>query len=261
MGATMSSLKNPVLLFIFAAVFLVFFNGYHQSGPSKKKFKRLGESGEVVDLTQEVVHEEKNLLKEVSSDKRLRRWAAWWGGCLSGFSVNSMQDLGTTGIIDEALPALNSSMTGGPQGMFYIKSPDGSKILNPWYGRLLYRKEPGGWQPYIELPCGAALYDSKTKAGKNILECSALEGVDDAFWKDNDTIVLMGYEALTRQMNVECEGVQSCVSPVVWIIDLKERTTNLHRGVVVMRKESPCELGGYLKVRLPKFYNEEKKKP
>ena len=257
----MNTIRKTGYLLFFAAIFFVFCNGYQQSGPAKKKFKRMGESGEIVDLTQEVAHVEVDRLKEVASDKRLREWAGWWGRCLQGFSLDSMQDLGTTGIMEEALPALSPPMTEGPQGMFYVKSPDGSRTLNPWHGRLLYKKEADGWQPYIELPCGAALYDSKTKAGKNILECSALEGIDDAFWKDKNTIVLMGYEALTRQMNVECEGVQSCVSPVVWIVDLSAKTINQHRGVVVMRKESPCELGGYLKFRLPKFYNEEKKRP
>lgn len=256
----MSKVKRIAMLLFAGLLFAVFFNGYQQAGPAKKKFKKLGEGSEVIDLTVEKKVEEKNLLAEVSGDKKLKDWAGWWKGCLPDFSLGNMQDLGTTGLGEEAIPPLSPAMTEGPQAMFYIKSPDGTHTLNPWHNRLLYKKEADGWQPYIELPCGVALYDTKAKTGRNILECSALEGIDDAFWKGRDLIVIMGYEALTRQMNVECEGVETCVSPVVWIVDLKSRVVNEHRGVVVHRKKSPCELGGYLKVRLPKFYNEEKKK-
>ena len=243
----------------FAFVFVMFFNGYQQAAPSRSKFKRLGGNDEVVDLTKEVVHVEVDRMKEIAGDKRLRAWENWWKTCLKDFTLGGMADTGISGLSEEQIPPLTEAMQEGPQQMFYAKSPDGTWILNPWYERLLYKKEGDAWQPYIEIPCGAALYDAKTKTGRNILECSALEGIDDAFWKDKETIVFMGYEALTRQMNVECEGVESCVSPVVWIADLKGKQVSEHRGTVFKRKSTPCELGGYLKVRLPKFYNEEKK--
>jgi hypothetical protein len=252
--------KRFALLAFAGIIFAVFFNGYQQAGPAKKKFKHLGGSDEIVDLTKEQKVVEVDRMKEIAGDKRLRAWEGWWKTCLQNFTLDGMQDTGISGISEEQVPPLTPAMQEGPQSMFYVKSPDGKWELNPWNNRLLYKKEGDAWQPYIEIPCGAALYDAKTKAGRNILECSALEGIDDAYWKDKDTIVFMGYEALTRQMNVECEGVESCVSPVVWIADLKTKTVSEHRGTVFKRKATPCELGGYLKVRLPKFYNEEKKK-
>lgn len=255
----MHRLRCMAAVLFFAFVFLTFFNGYQQAGPAKRKFKHLGESGDVVDLTTKQAIVEVDRLKEVIGDKRLREWAGWWQKCLTGFSLEKMDDTGTVSMGEMPTPPLTPEMTAGPQAMFYRKSPDGKHLLNPYYGRLLIKKEGDAWQPYIELPCGAALYDNRTKAGKNILDCSALEGVDDAFWKSGDLLVIMGYEALTRQMNVECEGVESCVSPVVWLVDLKARSINEHRGTVFKRKSGICELGGYMKVRLPEFFSAEKK--
>lgn len=248
-------------ILLFAVVFLAFFNGYQQEGPAKRKFKRLGESDEVVDLTKEEKVVEVNRLRDVMGDRRLREWAAWWGRCLPGFSLERMDDIGMSSMGEMPIAALGPETEGGPQSMFHQRSPGGAWVLNPFFQRLQYRKEGDGWQPYVQLSCGAALYDAKTRAGKNILECSALEGVDDGFWKGPDTIVLMGYAALTRQMDVECEGVESCVSPAVWIADVKTKSISEYRGSAIKRKTTSCELGGYLKVRLPKFFAEEKQKP
>lgn len=255
----MLGIRNIVAIVFFAMVFVVFFNGYQQEGPARRKFKRLGESEEVIDLTKQQALPEVNRMKDVSGDKRLREWASWWQKCLPGFSTDKMDDIGTTSMGEMSIPSLTPDMGAGPQTIFYRKSPDGKWLLNPYYGRLSFKKEGDAWQPYVELPCGAALYDTKSKSGKSILDCSALEGIDDAFWKGPDTIVLMGYGALTRQMDVECEGVESCVSPVVWIVDTKTKSINEHRGSAIKRKTTSCELGGYLKIRLPEFFNEEKK--
>lgn len=257
----MHTLRRVAATLFFLVVFATFFNGYQQAGPAKRKFKHLGETGDVVDLTSQQAPVEVNLLRGVIGDKRLREWATWWQRCLAGFSLEKMDDVGTTSMGEMPIPVLTPAMTEGPQSMFYRKSPGGKHLLNPTFGRLLFRKEADAWQPYIELPCGMALYDAKTREGKNVIDCSALEGIDDAFWKSDALFVVMGYTALTRQMNVECEGVESCVSPVVWIVDLKTRTINEHRGTVFKRKSGICELGGYLKLRLPEFFNEEQKKP
>lgn len=256
----MAFFKRLAAAAFFVFLFLAFFNGYQQAGPARKKFRQLGESGEVIDVTTKEAAPEVNRLKEVAGDKRLREWAAWWSRCLPGFSLEGMNDIGTTSMGEMPVSPFAPDGGAGPQGMLYRKSPDGRHLLNPYHQRLRFKKEGDAWQPYVELPCGAALYDTKTKAGRNILDCSALEGIDDAFWKGPGTIVLMGYAALTRQMDVECEGVESCVTPAVWIADLKARTINEHRGSAVKRKGAGCELGGYLKVRLPEFFQEEKGK-
>lgn len=244
--------KKIVLAIFLTVVFLTFFNGYKASGPARGKFKKLGESGPV-DLTRPEVTPDPSLLNGVVGDKRVRTWAAWWRQCATGFSLEGMDDVGRFPLYDEALPYAEPQ---GPSKMFYARSPDGGLMVNPYWGRLRFEKENDAWQPYIELPCGAALYYVKGKRGRRIIDCSTLEGIDDAYWKDKDTIILMGYEAITRQMNVECEGTETCFTPVVWITDIKSNTYHEFRGTVITR--STCELGGYLKHRLPDFFGEGK---
>ena len=70
--------KRLGLLAFAGVLFFFFFNGYQQAGPSKKKFKQLGGSDDVVDLTKEKQVVEVNRLKEVAGDKRLTAWAGWW---------------------------------------------------------------------------------------------------------------------------------------------------------------------------------------
>lgn len=240
----------------FALVFLAFFNGYKAEGPSRKKFKKLGE-GEV-DLTrEEEAPPEIDRFKAISGDKRLKDWAGWWRACASGFSLGEMEDVGLSSIHDEDIPPLTpDQISDGPGRMLYQRSPDGRRYLNPYWGRLLFRKEAEGWQPYVEVPCGAALYTPASMRARRVLDCSALEGVEDAYWRDRETIVLMGYTAVSRQMNVECETVESCVAPTVWILDLKSATASERRGPLARRKS--CDLGGYIKQRLPEFFGKEK---
>lgn len=247
----MTHLKKITVLLFFVIVFVTFFNGYKTAGPARSKFKKLG-TGEV-DLTKTEETVEVNKLKEIIGDKRLKKWAGWWQACAKGFSLSEMEDIGHGPVYDERIRPLSTSEMGdGPGKMFYLRSPDGKIHLNPHWSRLLFKKEGDAWQPLIEIPCGVALYKPKENWARNILDCSALEGIDDAFWFGKERFALMGYMAVSRQMDVECETVESCVAPTVWIVDLKSGLINEHRGKLIKRNQ--CELGGYLKIRLPEFF-------
>lgn len=248
--------KRLAIVFLSIFVFVFFFSGYSNEGPSKRKFKKLGEG--VEDLTKvPEVKPEKNQLKEIAGDGRFKKWVEWWQKCSPNLNTNNMEVLSSAPIYDEPIKYLSSAeMQDGPQDMFYIKSPSGKYIVNPFFRRLSYQKETGDWQPYIKIPCGVALYDTKSTWARNIFDCSALEGIDDAFWKDKDRLVLMGYSSVSRQMNVECESTESCIAPTIWVVNVKDQTVSEHHGDVMKRKK--CELGGYLKVRLPNFFGKEK---
>ena len=250
-------MRRITFLICSSLIFILFFNGYKAEGPSRKKFKVLGE-GEIVDLTKEEVVRETDPLKEIAKDKRFKPWVSWWQKCKPDLNINTMENIGLSPIYDETIPYITPSEMGeGPASDFYQRSPGGKYHLNPYFRRLQYKKEGEAWQPYIQIPCGVAVYTSSEKKGRNVLDCSALEGVDDAFWAGKDRFVLMGYTSVSRQMNVECETVESCASPTIWIVDLKTGLVNEHGGGLIKRKS--CELGGYLKTKLPKFFGKEEK--
>lgn len=251
----MARFKQIGLLVFSILIFIFFFNGYQSQGPARGKFKKLGEGS--VDLTKEEVAPDIDFMKDVRGDKRLKAWEAWWKKCSPGFSLDSIEDIGQAPIYEEKIDfAEPDRLEDGPNKMFYERSPGGKWLLNPYYRRMFFKKEGDAWQPYIEIPCGVALYDLKGKKARNVLSCSALEGIDDFFWKGSDRFVLMGYSSVSRQMNVECETVESCITPTVWIVDLKSGLMSEHHGPIAKRKS--CELGGYLKVKLPKFFEGKK---
>lgn len=248
--------KVSAIIFVLF-VFVFFTASYKGAAPSRGKFKKLGE--DVEDLTKPKVEQKvEDRFKGVLSDRHIKKWQGWWKGCATGFTLDDMEDIGEGPIYDEKITPLSSSQIGeGPAKMFYEKSPDGRRYLNPYYGRLEFKREGDGWQPYVQIRCGAALYDPKNNWARNILDCTALEGIDDAYWVNADRIVFMGYSSVTRQMNVECDSVQSCISPTIWVADLKAGVVAQKRGKLV--KRSQCELGGYLKQRLPDFFGKEEK--
>lgn len=251
----MNILKSSVKIVFIAFLFAFFFNGYKTEAPSRSKFKHLGESE--VDLTLEVETPDVDFMKDVRGDKRLKEWALYWKKCAPGFSIDSMEDIGQAPIYEEPIDFLDSTkLEQGPNKMFYFRSPGGKWLLNPYFRRMFFKKEGEAWQPYIEVPCGVALYDLKAKKARNVFNCSALEGIDDGYWKSSDRFVLLGYSSVSRQMNVECETTESCVAPTVWIYDLKSGLMNERHGPLVKRKS--CELGGYLKQRLPEFFEGKK---
>lgn len=251
-GVIMAKYSKIAIAVFSILIFFIFFNGYKAAGPARSKFKKLGEG--VEDLTkEEVAAPEADRLSQIVKNKHFKPWVEWWQKCAQGFALENMDDIGQTAVYDQGIAFKTpSELNEGPGGVLIFRSPGGRYYLDPYFGRLLYRKEDKIWQPYVELRCGAAIYTPSEKKAKNVLECSALEGIDDAFWLDKSKFVLMGYSALTRQMNVECEGLQTCASPTVWLVDLKSGYINEYRGKVIKRKT--CELGGYLKVRWPDFF-------
>ena len=248
------TLKKLVNIIFLALIFFTFVGGLADKGPSRRKFKVLEGGSE--DLIKPEPAPAVNRLKEISNNKHLVQWASWWQKCVPGFSLNSMEDLGEFPVDNEPTDfTASDKIKKGPGGMFYTGSPDGKRYINPYWGRLTYKWNDDGWWPYVENQCGAELYEPSQKKSAIILRCYMHDGMDGAFWAGKDRLVLMGYDAVTRQMNVECETVESCVSPSVWIVDLKSNTFNQHRGNVV--KRDACNLDGYLKLTLPRFFGEK----
>lgn len=243
-------MKRMLTIISLGILFITFFNGGNK-GPSRSKFKVL-ESGEE-NLIKAEPAPEVNRLKEISGDKRLKEWVAWWQKCAPGLSLDTMENLGEFPIDNQPVDTAKwGEPKKGPSKSFYVNAPDGKHAVNPYFGRLIYIMENGDWQPYVKGGCGAELYDSSTKSSSIILQCFMHDGLDDAFWLNRDRLVLVGYEAVTRQMNVECETVESCASPSVWIVDVKNGTMSQHRGPIV--KRSLCDLDGYLKLTRKDFF-------
>jgi hypothetical protein len=234
-------------------IFLTFFNGLADKGPSRKKFRVLGSGSE--DLTKPEAPPEVDKLQQIVNDRRLVDWATWWKKCVPDLDLKNMEDIGEFPLLNEPMEfQAADEVKKGPGKILYIKSPDGKRFINPYWGRLVYKKEETGWQPYEykETRCGAELLNPSQKQDTNILECFMHDGLDGAFWLDKNRLVLLGYDAVTRQMSVECETVESCIAPSVWIVDLKANTYNQYRGAVM--KRSACNLGGYLKTSIPNFF-------
>jgi hypothetical protein len=244
---------GPKLALILGSVFIfiIFFNGYRSAGPSRQKFKKLPETEE--DLIKPEPEPEVNRLKEISADRRLKKWLAHWSKYQPNLSADSMEGLGESYIDEQEVDMKEYEfMRKGPNTQFYIGAPGGKYQLNPYWKRLYYKKTDSGWQPFYDNGCGAMLYDSSKNRGVVILRCSLFEGIDDAFWLDKDRLVLMGYESVTRQMSIECETVESCVTPSVWIINLKTKTMNQYHGETLKREN--CNVDAYIKAKYPELF-------
>lgn len=240
----------------FVALFLFFVNGYRQRGPARSKFQKL--PGGVEDLAEgEMKPEgEDTLLKELKAHKKIAAWAAEWKKCLKDFSLEGMDDVGEAQIENDPVELkVVAEERKGPGSMFYSKAPGGERIINPYFRRLVYKKEKHGWQPYIELPCSVLLYDTKKKEASVALNCSLYEGMQDAIWLDRDRVVLLGYESVSRQMDVRCETVETCVAPAVWVLDFAKGWSHSYRGDLVTR--GSCDVQQYLKERLPRFFGKD----
>ncbi len=244
-------LSRFVIVVASIMIFLMFFNGYRSSGPSRQKFKKLPETEE--NLIKPEPEAEVNYIAQIAHDRRLQKWITHWNKCQPGLSADSMEGMGEAYIEEHEIDmSKHSDMLKGPNKQFYISSPDGKFELNPYWDRLYYKKTEDGWEPFYNTGCAALLYDAAKKRGTIILNCSLFEGIDDAFWPDKQTIVLMGYESVTRQMSVECETVESCVAPSVWIINLKSKTMHQYHGEAMKREK--CNVDSYLKEKYSNLF-------
>lgn len=245
------------IILLFFAVFVFFFNGYRQRGPSRRKFKKLPGGTEDVSAEQIQPEGEDKLLMSLAGERRLNDWVAFWQKCIPGFTVESLEDSGEVEIgADTVDVKLVEEERKGPGKMFYKGSPGGGKYINPYWRRLIYKKEDGGWQPYIELPCSALLYDSKARSAKIILNCTMFEGIHEAIWLSQSRLMLLGYESVSRQMDVRCETVETCAAPAIWVIEFDKGYTHSYRGNQLI-KRSDCDLNVYLKKKLPRFFGKE----
>jgi hypothetical protein len=255
------SVRSIGMIVFAALLFCFFFNGYSNEGPARRKFRKL--PGGVEDLTTptaEPARPMKDYLKDLKGNRRLLAWTKWWQQCLPGFSLDALDDMGDSELegIDVATAEVEEAMK-GPGKMFFATAPGGQRILDPWWGRLAFKKEGDAWQPYIEIPCGALLYEPKKSRARMVMTCAYTEGLDDAIWLSKDVVAVMGYESVTRQMSVECESTESCTAPAIWIFDFSAGWQREWRGPLTSRKQ--CSLGGYLKVRLPDFFGKETATP
>lgn len=240
---------GTVLLAVF--LFWAFFAGYRDKGPARRKFKKL--EGGHEDLIKEEPPPEVNYLKEIAGDHRLKKWFTHWKKFSPELDPNAMEGLGEAFIMEEEMDLDKYDyMMEGPNKQFYVGAPGGKYRLNPYWGRLYYKKKEGDWQPFYDEGCGAVLYESSAKRAIMIVRCSLLEGIDDAFWLDKNRLVLMGYESITRQMSVECETVESCIAPTVWIVNLKTKTMTQYHGGTLQRKD--CNVDAYIKAKYPKLF-------
>lgn len=247
------SLRITVAFVTCLVLFLLFFNGYQNQGPSRKKFHKSGESTE--DLTREdkaapVVEDD---LKKFINDKRVQRWVESWQRCVPDLKLEELTDVGAGGMEAEAVDAaLVQEEMKGPGAMFYTKAPGGKRAINPYWERLRLRKEGDAWQPYVELRCGILAYEPSAKRAQVVQSCTMNEGLDDAFWLDAEHAVVVGYESVTRQMSTECESVESCFAPAIWFLDFSKGLIHSYRGKVL--KRGLCNLDDYLRKRLPDFF-------
>ena len=255
MSRIRSSMPAILTTLFFVAIFLIFFNGYKQRGPSRGKYKHLGSSEEEVqDLY--VPEGEDKLIKELESNRKVGKWVAFWKVCMPDFTLSTMDDVGESEFENEPvnISQVNEERD-GPGKMFYIGAPGGGKSINPWWRRLQYRKDAEGWQPLIELPCYALLY--RKNEARIVLTCTMFEGMQDAIWLDKDRVALLGYESVSRQMDVRCKSKEeSCSAPAIWVFDFAKGWLHAYRGKIIGRGH--CDVMTYLKGRLPKFFGKEK---
>lgn len=246
----------PLILttLFFVCVFLIFVGGYRQRGPSRRKFQKLPGGTEDIAADEIKPEGEDKLIKELAANRKIKKWIADWRRCMPEFDLATMDDVGEAEIDYEPVDLnLVKEERGGPGRMFYVGAPGGGKSINPWWRRLIYKKEAEGWQPYIELPCFALLY--KRKSASIVLNCTIFEGIQDAIWLDKNRVALLGYESVSRQMDVACKTVETCSAPAIWVLDFAKGWSHSYRGKIVTR--GTCDVQGYLKRRLPGFFGKE----
>ncbi len=252
-------MRRPISLlvasFFFASIFLCFFNGgYGSRGPSRQKFRRLGESTEEITEIEQVKRTDH--LADIRTDKRLIAWEAWWKRCEPRFSLATLEEIVRVTLDDEMLPPLpEGESRKGVGKIFYQRAPGGKHYLNPYWGRLRYTKVPDGWQPRIEVSCGALLETPAKKTRQVILRCTATDGIDGAFWIDKNRAAIMGYETVSLPGDEECGEEEGCIAPTVWVADISTGFLTQYRGLAFDRTK--CRLSDYLKKSLPKFFGEK----
>lgn len=251
-----SKVPSCLVILFFVAVFAFFVNGYRQSGPARSKFQKL--PGGVEDIAEDEMKAEgeDKLLAELGKEKKLRKWVESWKKCLPGFTIESMGDVGESRIEQEPVEIAEvKEERKGPGRMFYIGAPGGGKAINPYFRRLVYKKDESGWQPYIDLPCSALLYEGGKDRATIALTCSMFEGIQDAIWLDKDRVALLGYESVSRQMDVSCETVETCAAPAVWVLDFASGWAHSYRGELVTR--GSCDVQVYIRERVPAFFGKD----
>jgi hypothetical protein len=128
----------------------------------------------------------------------------------------------------------------------------GGKSINPVWGRMKYVKGKKGWMPETSPRCGVMLYEGDRQ--RQIIPCGELDGIFEAFWVSKDKVMVTAYRKMSPEMNAECKAkeVGQCISPVLYLTDLKDETVWEYRGPVVTFDK--CEPNDFLVKCYPFFY-------
>ena len=209
------------------------------------------ERGKVIEMAIEevFVKEEKSFIDKVKRDGRIAPWMKWWSSCIGSFGWEDLIDVGVMSIDDDGRP-YDKNEVAGPNGKLMIRR--GGKAINPVSGRMKYVKGKDGWEPVTGPRCGVVLYE-KGKA-RTIVHCGELDGIFQGFWMGKDKAVFTAYRKTSPEMNMECKAkeVGTCVSPVLYLADLKNKTVWEYRGPVVTFAK--CEPNDFLARCYPFFY-------
>lgn len=211
----------------------------------EEKWKVVEETVEIRDQ----VEEAEGFFEEIKNDGQLKPWANWWHQCTSSFNVNNLIDVGTTSISDEPR-TYDKEELAGPNRKFTISR--GGRTINPVWGRMKYVKTADGWEPTYGNRCGVVMYE-KGKA-QTLIHCGELDGIFGGYFAGKDKVVVTAYRKTSPEMNTECkaQNVGECVSPVLYLIDLKDQSVWQYRGPVVMFKK--CEPNNLLIRLYPSFF-------
>ena len=94
MARIRSHLPTILTTLFFVTVFLVFFNGYKQRGPSRRKFQKLPGGTEDVAADEIKPEGEDKLVLELAANKRIKKWVRDWQRCMPEFDIRAMDDVG-----------------------------------------------------------------------------------------------------------------------------------------------------------------------
>jgi hypothetical protein len=193
--------------------------------------------------------EEKSFFDEVKKSGKLKPWVKWWRGCANSFTVDGMIETGMRAISGD-WRKIDKMEKSGPNKKLIVSR--GGKSINPVWGRMKYVKRKDGWVPETSPRCGVVFYQGDR--ARTVIHCGELDGIFQAFWVGKDKAMVTAYRKISPEMNAECEAkeVGQCISPVLYLVDLKGDSVWEYRGPVVTFAK--CEPNDFLVKCYPFFY-------
>lgn len=212
--------------------------------PSEERGRVTEERIEEVEIV-----EEESFFDQVKGSSKLKPWIDWWRACAGSFNIDDMIEAGMTAISGDWRKAEGWERS-GPNKKLMIKC--GGKSINPVWGRMKYVKSKEGWIPQTSPRCGVVQYDGDRV--RTVIPCGELDGIFQAFCTGKGQVMVTAYRKMSPEMNAECQAknVGECVSPVLYLVDLKSETVWEYRGPVVTFTK--CEPNNFLVRCYPFFY-------